>query len=75
MDLRWPSLITTLSSDHQVYFLMNILGKPFFTQERSQKGEKCGFVYAQLDDYVHKQTIICRQLFAGHMVGFGPMKK
>ena len=54
---------------------MNIFGKPFFTQERSQKGEKCGFVYAQLDDYVHKQTIICRQLFAGHMVGFGPMKK
>ena len=54
---------------------MNIFGKSFFTQERSQKGEKCGFVYAQLDDYVHKQTIICRQLFAGHMVDFRPMKK
>ena len=62
---------------------MNIFGKrsdlPFFTQERSQKGEKRGFVYAynqtQLDEFAHKQTIICRQLFAGHMVGFRPMKK
>ena len=29
----------------------------------------------QLDDFVHKQTIILRQLFAGHMVGFWPIKK
>ena len=28
-----------------------------------------------LDDFVHKQTITCRQLCAGHMVGFRPMKK
>ena len=28
-----------------------------------------------LDTYVHEQTIICRQLFIGHMVGSGPMKK
>ena len=48
-------------------------------QERLQKGEKHGFVYAcnqtQLDDFAHEQTIICRQLFAGHLVGFQPMKK
>ena len=29
----------------------------------------------QLDDTVHKQTTICRQLFAGHVVGSRPMKK
>ena len=83
IDLRKPSLINALSFDHQVYFWMNIFGKrsalPFFRRERSQKGEKRGF-YAcnqtQLDDFVHKQTIICSQLFAGHiMVGFWPMKK
>ena len=29
----------------------------------------------QLDDIAHEQTIICRQLFAGHVVGFQPMKR
>ena len=29
----------------------------------------------QLDDIAHEQTIICSQLFAGHMVGFRPMKR
>ena len=29
----------------------------------------------QLDDIVHWQTIICRQLFAGHIVGSQPMKR
>ena len=27
-----------------------------------------------LDDSSHEQTIICRQLFAGHVVGSRPMK-
>ena len=40
---------------------------------------KVWFVYAcnqtQLDDFAHEQTFICRQLFAGHMVGFWLMKK
>ena len=62
---------------------MNIFWKqsdlPFFTQVWSQKGEKRGFVYAhkqtQLDDFVHEQSIICRQLFAGHVVGFWLVKK
>ena len=70
IDLRLLSSITALSFDHQVYFLMNIFWKrsdlPFFTQVRSQKGEKRGFVYAckqtQLDDFAHEQSIICRQL-------------
>ena len=29
----------------------------------------------QLDGIAHEQTIICRQLFAGHVVGFQPMKR
>ena len=29
----------------------------------------------QLDDIAHEQTIICRQLFAGHLVGSRPMKR
>ena len=29
----------------------------------------------QLGDIAHEQTIICRQLFAGHVVGSWPMKR
>ena len=29
----------------------------------------------QLDETAHEQTISCRQLFAGHVVGFRPMKR
>ena len=29
----------------------------------------------QLHDIAHEQTVICRQLFAGHMLGFRPMKR
>ena len=62
---------------------MNIFWKqsdlPFFTQERTQKGEKRGFVYVckqtQLDDFAHEQTIICRQLFAGHGGGLSANEK
>ena len=28
-----------------------------------------------LDDIAQEQTIICRQLFSGHLVGFRPMKR
>ena len=52
---------------------MNIFGQqsdlPYFTQERSQDGEKRGFISTEqniicsqtkLDDITHEQTIICR---------------
>ena len=29
----------------------------------------------KLDDSAHEQTVICRQLFAGHVVGSRPMKR
>ena len=67
---------------------MNILGEAkrstIFTQEWSQEGEKHGFLYTwaeyylqpnTLDGIAHEQTIICRQLFAGHVVGSRPMKR
>ena len=28
-----------------------------------------------MDPYAHEKTIICRQLFAGHVVGSEPMKR
>ena len=31
--------------------------------------------HTQLDDIAHEQTIICLQLFAGHVVGSRPMKR
>ena len=29
----------------------------------------------KLDDIAHEQIITCRQLFAGHLVGFWPVQK
>ena len=55
-----------------------------FTQERSQEGESTvSFTHvqniicsqAQLEGIAHEHTIICRQLFAGHVVGSRPMKR
>ena len=33
------------------------------------------FNHTQLNDIEHEQTIICLQLFAGHVVGSRPMKR
>ena len=53
--------INVLSFDHQVCFLMNIFGKrsdlPFFTQDRSQEGEKHAFVYAWEEYYLQPNTV------------------
>ena len=53
--------IIVLSFDHQVYFLMNIFGKqsnlPVFTQEWSQGGEKCGFIYVWAQYYLQPNTV------------------
>ena len=55
-----------------------------FTLERSQEGEKYSSLthvqniicsQTQLDGIAHEQTIICRQLFAGHVVGSRPIKR
>ena len=67
---------------------MNILGKQSdlpFSRKSDRKKEKStvSFTHVQsiicsqtkLDDIAHEQTIICRQLFAGHVVGSRPLKE
>ena len=51
---------------------MNILGKRSdlpFSRKSDRKKEK------SVVSFTHEQTIICRQLFAGHVVGSRPMKR
>ena len=68
---------------------MNILGKrsdlPFSRKSDRKKEESTvSFKYVhninifsqtQLEGIAHEQTIICGQLFAGHVVGSCPMKR
>ena len=67
---------------------MNILGKRSdlpFSRKSDRKKEKCKVSFTQeqnifcsqtlLDGIAHEKTIICRQLFAGHVVGSRPMKR
>ena len=68
---------------------MNILGKrsdlPFsHKSDGNEEKSTVSFTYeqnimicsqTQLDGITHEQTIICRQLFAGHVVGSRPMKR
>ena len=67
---------------------MNILGKrsdlPFSrNSDRTKEKSTVSFTHVQniicsqtqLDGIAHEQTIICRQLFAGHTVGSRPMKR
>ena len=69
-------------------FSMNILGKRSdlpFSRKSDRKKEKSTVSFThvqniicsqtQLDGIAHEQTIICRQLFAGHVVGSRPMKR
>ena len=67
---------------------MNILGKrsdlPFSRKShRKKERSTVSFTHVQniicsqtqLESIAHEQTIICRQLFAGHVVGSWPMKR
>ena len=50
---------------------------PFFTQEPVAITHEQNIICSKthIDSTAHEQTIICRQLFAGHVVGSRPMKK
>ena len=77
-----------LSFHHQVCFLRNIFGRwsdlPFSLKSDCKK-EKSVVSFAheqnsicsqkQMNDIAHEHTIICRQLFSGHVVGSRPMKR
>ena len=67
---------------------MNIFGKRSelpFSRKSDRKKEKSTVSFThvqniicsqtQLDGVAHEQTIICRQLFVGHVVGSRPMKR
>ena len=67
---------------------MNIFGKrsdlPFLRESDRKKDKSLvsfaheqNIIYSQthLNDIVYEHSIICRQLFAGHMVGSQPMKR
>ena len=67
---------------------MNILGKRSdlpFSRKSDCKKEKSTVSFShvqniicsqtQLDGIAHEQTIICRQLFTGHVVGSRPMQE
>ena len=65
-------------------FLMNILWKRSdLPCSRKKEKSTVSFTHVQniicsqtqLDGIAHEQTIICRQLFPGHVVGFRPMKR
>ena len=69
-------------------FSINILGKRSdlpFSRKSDRKKEKSVVSFTheqnsicsqkQLNDIAHEHTIICRQLFAGHVVGSWPMKR
>ena len=71
-----------LSFGHWVSFFMSICHFAIFMPKWSQEGEKRCFIYSWADYYLqantirwHVHTIICRQLFAGHVVDSLPMKR
>ena len=83
-----PRSIIVLSFDLRVCFLMNILRKQSdlsFSRKTDRKLEKSTVSFThvqniicsqtQLDGIAHEQTIICRQLFGGHVVRSRPMKR
>ena len=71
-----------------LFFLMNIRGKLSylpFSRKSDRKKEKSTVSFThvqniicsqtQLDGIAHEHTIICRQFFAGQVVGSRPMKR
>ena len=68
---------------HCIDLVLSFLSEPLpnYLQEdyKREKNVICAFAqhYLQprLDDIAHKQTIICRQLSAGQVVGCWPMKR
>ena len=84
IDLRDTDKSLIIWSSIASLFLMNIFGKqsemPFFTQEEKRVVSFTHWAEYYLQPntvgrHWHEQTIICRQLFAGHVVGFRPMKR
>ena len=63
--MSWPEI--TQTSKEQAWFHLR-MSSIVFAAKNSQSQTK-------LNDIAHEHTIICRQLFAGHVVGSRPMKR
>ena len=85
-DESWYFAITkfdniVLSFSHQACFLITFFWKLPFPRKSDHK--KAWFTYeqniissqTQLDDIANEPTIICGQVFAGHVVGSQPIKR
>ena len=55
--------------------MINIFAKLPFPCKSDHKKKKSAVSFTQLDDIAHEQTIICRHLIAGHVVGSQPMRR
>ena len=55
--------------------MINIFGKLPSPRKSDHKKKKSVVSFTELNDIAHEQTIICRQLIAGHMVGSEPMRR
>ena len=77
---------TKLSFDHRVFFLLNNLRVDLSFWRNSDRKKEKGvvsftndpniiFSQTHLDNIVHEQTIIWRQLFAGHVLSANEMEE
>ena len=71
--IRSPSLSSYFN--HFLAALGSVL--PFFPRERGSIAYEQNIICSKtrLDGTTHEQTIICRQLFAGHVGGSRPMER
>ena len=79
-DESWYFAITkfdniVLSFSHQACFLITFFWKLPFPRKSDHKKRKSVVSFTQLDNVAHEQTIICRHLIAGHVVGSQPMRR
>ena len=55
--------------------MINIFEKLPFPCKSDHRKKKSVVSFTRLDDIAYEQTIICRQLIAGHVVGSQPMRR
>ena len=82
---RLRQIIDGRDTGKSQYFAITEFNNCFIIRSPSLFFNEYGFIYTwaeifncsqtQLDNIAHEQTIICKQLFAGHLVSFWPMKR
>ena len=83
-DKSWHFAITEFNNCFFIWSPSLFFNEYLREANRSQEGEKRDFIYARAEYYLQPRTlarhsawaaIICRQLFAGHVMGFRLMKR